>query len=419
MEELSYLTAVGIDKGEKERLAVSFVIAKPKGGGDGDGDKKEGGGGGSGGEDKSKDSIITIEAPTLSAAVAYLNTISLRPTSLAQTKLFLISEQYARKEGLNVLDEAARERDIRRASLIVITKQSVRSTLSAFKADVTKLNQFASIQASKESKRSGFLPVHASLNDHLIRASTDYEESVAFYAAVLPKGKDGGDQQSDHGGGDQQSSGGDGQGQQPGKEHRLVPGASKRKGGPAVDLFGAAAFHQTKMVGVLDAEDTRILLILENTFRYSQMQVRDPEDPKRELGIRLERGRPTKVVAAIGADGRPRFTVQMNLEGELAASPEQESYGGPEQRADLDAAIAAQIKRQAETFFKKTQGWNADVGGLGRALVRKFPTVAAWDRYDWPKRYKDAAITVNVRVKLRRYGVEVTPNALGGRGKIG
>jgi spore germination protein KC len=398
LEELSYLMAVGIDKGQKERLAVTFVLSRPKGGKDEGGGKKD-----EGGKGDKESGIITVEAPTVSGAIFYLNTIATRPTSLAQTKLYLLSERLARTDGLAVLDESVRNRDVRRSSIIVVTRQPVRELLKGFKSDPTALDDFASITATKESRRSGFMPTRASLNDLLIRSATTYEESVAFYA-TLPDPSAKKDDKSDQ------------KVANKAKEHRLTPGASRRQGGPAVDFFGAAAFRKTKMVGVLDAEDTRVMLIIDNTFRNSNMEVADPSDPSRQIGVRLELGRPTKVSAALDPDGRPRFQIKISLDAQIAASPSKINYSSPEARAQVEAAVAAELKKQVEAFFKKTQAWGSDVAGLGRHVVRKLPTVEAWERYNWPSHYKDAETNVTVRVELRRYGVQMNPTSRGGRG---
>ncbi|HLO02513.1 MAG TPA: hypothetical protein VK191_05360, partial [Symbiobacteriaceae bacterium] len=248
LEEANYVIALGVDKGKKERLSVTFVLAGPHqvAASSEEGETKGG-------------NRITVEAPTIAGANAYLNTVVPRPTSLAQTKLIMISEELVRSEGMVILDESSRSRNLRRSTMIVVTKQPVSKILDSLPPGPEGLNDFAFLQTSAEARRSGFLPVRTSLNDFLIRASTAYQEPVAYYAALVepkPKEESGKPEEGagKQAGGSAKQEGGSAK---PESQRRLVPGISRRKGGPAVDFFGAAAFRQTKMVGALDAQDTR------------------------------------------------------------------------------------------------------------------------------------------------------------------
>ncbi|HLO02874.1 MAG TPA: Ger(x)C family spore germination C-terminal domain-containing protein, partial [Symbiobacteriaceae bacterium] len=203
----------------------------------------------------------------------------------------------------------------------------------------------------------------------------------------------------------------------PESQRRLVPGISRRKGGPAVDFFGAAAFRQTKMVGALDAQDTRAMLLVQNTFAQSTLDVVDPHAPDRTGAVRISTGRPTKVKVKLN-NGRPQFEILITLEGEVIGMPALVDYTKSDMRDQLESHVAEEVKEQVETFFKKTQEWQSDVGGLGRYIVRKFPTVDAWHHFNWPNQYKDAQITVSVRMQLRRFGVQLSPQPSGSREKM-
>lgn len=434
LEESNYVIAVGVDKGKKDRYAVTFVLADPhdeSGGGDKGKDKGKGDGGDKG--EKGSKGKVTVEAPTISGANFYLNTVVPRPTSLAQTKLIMVSEELVKAEGMTFLDELSRNRNIRRSTMLVVTKEPVQEILEAIPPGPEGLNDFAFLQNSSESKRSGFIPIRVSLNDFLIRSSTAYQAPVTYYAALAkPVGQQEQKGQKDQGAPkegekkegesseDQTGQGSEGAKKQSGPltKQDLVPGQSRRKGGPKVDFFGSAAFRETKMVGALDAEETRAMLLIQNTFTQSNLEMVNPNDPHSTGTIRITRGRPTKVKARL-VDGRPQFQVLITLEGEVIGMPALVDYTKSGLRDQLETQAAEQVKKQVEAFFKKTQEWQSDVGGLGRAIVRKLPTVQAWHQFNWPEKYKDAEITVSVRMQLRRFGVQLSPQPSGTRAKSG
>lgn len=416
LEESNYVIAVGIDKGKTDRFAVTFVLADPhdeSAGGDSKGKDKEKnkGDGGEKGEKGSKGKI-TVEAPTITAANFYLNTVIPRPTVLAQTKLIMVSEELAKSEGLTFLDELARNRSIRRSTMLVVTKESVHEILNAIPPGPEGLNDYAFLQSSSESKRSGFIPRRVTLNDYMVRSSTTYQEPVTYYAALAkPAGQSGKKEQGAPQAGGTKEGGTKEGGATPSgtlTEQDLVPGRSRRQGGPKVDFFGAAAFRANKMVGALDAEETRAMLLVQNIFTQSNLELANPANPKSRGTLRITRGRPTRVKAKL-VDGRPQFQVLITLEGELLGMPAAVDFTKTGMRDELERQAADQIKRQVEAFFKKTQAMPADVGGLGRYIVRKLPTVDAWHRFNWPDKYKEAEIKVSVRMQLRRFGVQLSP----------
>lgn len=175
-----------------------------------------------------------------------------------------------------------------------------------------------------------------------------------------------------------------------------------------MEMVGAAAFRRQRMVGVLTGDEVRHALMLQNQFRQALGAFEDPKAPERYVSVQLSQGRPARIQAEISG-GRPRLSAVISLEAELLGVQSGVDYSEPELQGLLEGAIARQIKENIEKLITKTQDWETDVIGLGRYLVPLFPTVEDWEAYDWPRRYPKAEVSVDVRVRLRRFGLILSP----------
>ena len=84
-------------------------------------------------------------------------------------------------------------------------------------------------------------------------------------------------------------------------------------------------------------------------------------------------------------------------------------YTDPARQPELERALRSELTRMMRDTIAKTQRWDSDVAGFGRAVVRHFPTIDAWEEYDWPGRYSDAEVIPEVEVTLRRFGLQLSP----------
>jgi spore germination protein KC len=392
LEESNYLIAIGLDKGKTAPLAVTFVLARPDKSATGGASKGDGGEGGDGGDSGKGDSqtkgMISVEAPSLTGAAFFLSTVMSRPTTLSQAKMILLSEELAREVGMIVLDEAARNQAIRRSTMLVVTKGRAAEFLRAIAPGPGQLTDFAAIQSSQEAARAASIPRRARVNDFLIHTSTAYQEPVTYYAFVT-RGRES---------------------KETAPEALAFSGSANysRNGGPAIDFAGSAAFRGTKMVGVLSTLDTRALLMVHDEFKQVDLELPDPSGAGVSVGLRITRGRNPEIRADLKS-GKPRLFIKLRLEGEVLTMPTTVNYTLPSDRRKLESAVETLIQSQVTTFFKKTQGWGSDVGGLGRLVARQFPTVNAWQQYNWLSKYKDAEINVAVEMKLRRFGLQLDP----------
>lgn len=106
-DELSYILAMGVDKGEHNVLQVTMQEAVPKSLGGGEGETS---------------AVVSVEASSISGALQLANTFTSREMTLIHNRAIIISEEIA-KEGLKkYLAPLMRSRDIRRNTFVMVTR---------------------------------------------------------------------------------------------------------------------------------------------------------------------------------------------------------------------------------------------------------------------------------------------------------
>lgn len=383
LEELAWVLAVGVDQGKESQYAVTAMIALP--------DKLAGGKDGGGGGKPYL--LTTVEAPTVAGAMAMIDGFLSRRTSLQHLKVLFMGEDLAKISGMHTMDEFVRFRQTRRAVMYVVTRGEAAKFLSAMETKIEKNPQRFFEQITNNYRATGLTPGAGQIQSFVTTVNTGYMSPITYYAAIKEEGeeKEGKESSSTK------------------AESGFASGELPRKGGPNVELVGAAAFKGERMVGVLTGDEMRMVLLLQDQFRQGYFSVPDPIRENLFISLLLRRGRPLRVTVDLTSGATPRINALATLEGELVSIQSNKDYTEPDLQARLEAEVAGNLEKHIRDLVEKTQKWEADVAGFGEHVVRRFPTVDSWERYDWPGKYKNAEIKVSVRVTLRRFGVQLSP----------
>jgi len=384
LEQLALVLAIGIDKGKEDTYAVTVLIALPSqmaGAGNG-------GGSGAGGAENKPYLMLEVESSTIAGALSILNGSIDRRVSLIQTKVLFLSEELARISGMLVMDEFMRFREARRNITMVVTKERASEFLDQIDVKTAKEPSRYFEEFENSFGYTGLTPARSLIHDFVTHIHTRYMEPITFYASIRPEDHE----PSEHAD----------------REDPFRAGRLPMRGLPNVEVVGAAAFLRDRMVGVLSGEEVRVVLMVQERFQHSLFVVEDPRDPEYSVSLALSRGRPIRVKIDLRGPN-PRVSILVTLEGEIEAIQTLTDYTNPEIHDEIERAVEEKIISAMKQVIKKTQDWGSDVMGLGQHIVGQFPTVGEWEDYDWPKRYADSEFTIETRVKLRRFGLQLSP----------
>ncbi len=384
VESLGLIQTLGIDPGPNGKgLTITTLIAVPP--------KVAGGSnGGGGGGDETGAFVISMDAPTFYEGFNLLNTTINRDLTLLQNSTLIISEDLAKKGIKKWVDNLIRFRQMRRTVLLFIAEGKAADVMNV-KPKLEKNPSEYFVDLAMKSRRNGMFP-YTRLHDFLSSYEAYAQESFVPYLAKYKR-------------------------KEPAKEEKQNDGQSAGKSPPkpegeAVRIKGTAVFRKDKMVGTFDLYESQVLLLLINQFREAELSIPDPLKKNNLIAFRLIRAVPIRIRYHRNS-GENRFTVNLNLEVDLISIQSEINYTEPKLEKVLAKHIAKTLKNRIVKVIKKAQQeYNSDVFGFGTQVRKTMLTAQDWDNYHWPEKFKDARIKVNVKVALRRVGLQFQPPKL-------
>jgi len=389
IDDMAYVVAIGLDKGENNKLRMTLQIAVPTAIGAGN----EGGGG----EVEKASTITVIETPTIYSGFNIANAYISKEINVSHAKVIVFSEELA-KEGLEkYIHSLMRQREFRSNMFIAVSRGSaeeyIRNVKPQLEANPAKFYEmtFRSYEYTATTANTSLLNFYKALESTSAQAVAtlvgvgDFEKSDEINiddSTYKEKGK-GLLMESDFFAGD-------------------LPKAGESK----AEIMGLAVFKGEKMVGELDGEETGYHLMLGGEFRNAYYTFPDPikEDEFVILNIKQSR-HPFRSVKIV--DGKPLIHVRVNLEADITSIQSNINYEDLDKMKILENKVKEVLTDGIMRYLNKTKELGVDLCGFGNEIRKKFLTWDEWAEFNWLSKYEDADFNVEVEFDIRRTGLMV------------
>jgi spore germination protein KC len=347
----------------------------------------EGGGGSEGDPTKGTASpVITVESPSIYAAMNMVNTFVGRRMSLMHAKGIIFSEAMA-KDGTmaKFIPTLTQFRETRGTAFLAVSKGSPEALLEKMKP-LLEANPAKYIELmAATSIYTGFIPamqLQEFYNESKVEGISPISILFATDKDVLP--------QNDKG--------------QYRREGAYVAGGMLKKGGAALQAMGAAVFSEGKMVGKLTGDETAIHAMFRGKYDVGVFSMKDPLAPGNTLSMTVFAAGPPEIKVRLTSEG-PVIDAKIGLEGNLLGATSTIDYALPEHRRALEQAFERNIQRQAMALVERSQQeFKVDLLGFGTKARRLVWTEDQWRQLNWRDHYPDATVQVAVDYKIRRTG---------------
>lgn len=380
--EMTYVLAVGLDKGVKDklRLTIEFRTVKV-----GSSSKSSGSSEGGMGWDYT---TITIDAPSFFTGINMINCGLPHKLNFMHTEYLVFSEEMA-KAGLSTYTASViRYRQIRRSTQVIVAKGSAYKFLEENQPIITSTLSKKMVLQVMESANTGYFP-YVTLEDFYDGIKSTYRQPIAILGGVNSSNN----YQED---GEKASAF-----QSP--EGQYYAGEMPRKGGSKVELYGTAVFDGDKMVGELTGDETRLLLMLMGDFERGFFTIKDPKVPQYVVPLDVRTSRKTEIHVDI-KNGKPYINAEIKLEGDILSIQSMINYEDISLKPLLEKAFEQQVKSEMDALIDKCKKEKSDVFRFGTVACLKFLTIQDWEQYNWNKQFENAEVTVNVMFTIRRTG---------------
>ncbi len=396
VDDLSYVIAVGFDKGTVNplRMTIQYAIPLAIGGSGG------GGGGGGGGEGGSKStSLVTVEAPTLYSGLNMLNNFIGKQLYMSHAKVAVFSEELARDGDMHdYLRAMVRGREFRPNLYIAVARGSAEDYISSIKpvqeADPAKYYElkystYTYTGFSADTELSNFYNAQESSSMQAVatlvgvgkyESSKDIDPTKSTAAA---KGRDK-PLMGDYKAGE-------------------IPKTGDIKG----ETLGLAVFDGTKMTGELDGQEATMFLMATGKFQQSFLTFPDPESKDSYVVVNLKQSRMPRYKVEF-VNGKPLISLAVKLEGDFLSIQSGINYEEGSKLVEFESSSEQFIKNEIVRFLNRTaKELHSDIAGFGRFEKKEFLTWDEWKNFNWLGKYKDASFNVEVDLKIRRTGLMI------------
>lgn len=372
IDNLAYVVAIGLDKGENENLKLSLQISVPN-----SGDTS------SGSSSQSASVIVdSIDCPSISTGINLFNSYLGKEINLSHCKVLVISEELA-SEGVNeYLYTLANNIQFRTDSSIIISKCDASSYLEYSTPQLDKISARYYEIAPSSSEYTGYTE-NITINEFFSSTTDSFSEAVAILGSINTEGM----QNADNASSDTDS--------------YYTAGQTPISGEPGVETMGLAVFNGDKLVGELDGFESICHLIISNKLKNAQVRIPSPIPELDYIDLYIELDGNTKNSVEL-VNGSPYISSQIKITAKMQSM---------NKNIDLkDDAIVSKIEASAKSFlekhiidylYKTSKTLRSDIDSFGLYALKYFTTQAEWEEYNWLHRYQDVFFGINVDVNLR------------------
>lgn len=381
----AYAFIIGVDKGVADKLRFTILIPTLKG---------QQASGGQGMQQQSGDyTSISIDCSTLYDGLDFIGTFLSRRVNYMHCKYFIIGEKLA-KEGISSLMEEGRmARQIRLNMHVIVAKGEASDFIKAFNPALGTSIPKTLEGLIQGDDRTALIDDETYLDVLQNLKSTKSQATCALgavndFSAYLPTGEVK----------TEKTESGD-----------LYPGQIPRKGGDPIEILGTAIFLGDRMVGELNANETRALLMVKDEFATASITIHDPLDNNLYVTLNTQKQKKPDIKVTVSGD-KPVIDVKIFLEGSIINQQSEFEYQSEDLHSVLEKAFADYIIGNIAETIKKCQALNSDIFGFGKIAAEQFWTIHAWDDYDWLSKFEDAQVNIGVNISIEGTGVVIKNN---------
>ncbi len=407
LEDVAWVQAMGFDKGPDGYTVTTFQVGVPR-------NLRGGvGGGGAGVPSGPYHVTVSVLAKTSFEAIDLVALNLGRRLSLEHTQSFVFGEELARADIRGLASGMDRFREVRGSAFVFLARGRAEDVLRAMTSplDVSpsrflqtivqqhrhtglfEATQFAPfIWGIQSDAHTASAPIIALAKD--IRPGVPTGMGREYPASPGIGERIGETALPDVGGATAGSS-------------MLEAGRMPRLGGGPVEVMGTAVFSGGQMVGDLDGEETRAMMMLKGRFERAAFSIPDPMAPEYPLALEIK-GLGTRVRARRDGE-RVWIDVTVRVEINYIFTRTQADYTDPRNSPIVEKAVEEYLKAHLDRAIARAKGMKVDPFGLGEYVRKTFWTWPEWEAFAWPTKFPDALVNASVKCNLARYGMNLEP----------
>lgn len=368
IDDLTYVIALGIDKGKNNTLALTVQFTFPTSSESASGEA-------------APTIVNTVECASINSGITLLNSYTSKEINLSHCKIIVFSEELAVSGIGEEIFTLSNQVEIRPDSNIIISKSTAKEYIENSKPELENLvAKYYELNLFSQ-EYAGFTE-NISISNFFNKLNTTSIEPTAILGngnkLNLPSSNNSKD------------------------ELDIVAGEL-----PITEYeresenLGIAVFKDDKMVGELTAIETMLHLILTNNFESGIITLNHPLKENSTIDIALYSHKDTNIDTKL-VNGSPFASIEVFLNSRLLSVDKNSGDFDSDEIKELESLINSYLENAILNYLYKTsKEFESDIDGIGQSLLTKFKNSKEWNNYNWPQNYKNTFFKVHVNTNIK------------------
>ena len=370
IDNLAYVLAIGIDKGEDNNLEVSFQFSTTS-------KTTE-----SGSTEKTPSIMDSVTAPSLSTAINLMDSYMGKEINLSHCKVIIFSEELAEEGISEEIYTLINDTQIRPSANIVVSKCNAKLYMEETSPELENLISKYYEIFTNSSKYTGFKP-NATIGDFFNAIICKTCDPIAILGGISTEKPE--NQGNNH----------------IQENYNVKSNQTPIEGENGAENIGIAAFKDDKLVGELCALETTTLLALRNEVDRFLISLPDPDDVNSYIDIYLYPQGSTSIDIDT-SNSSPYIKVNAKFTGRIYSMSNNSQYLDPSILDDISQTCNKYLESVfCDYLYKTSKEFKSDINGFGKYALSNFFTTQDYDHYNWRNNYQNAFFEVNVDTSIK------------------
>lgn len=368
IDDLTYVIALGIDKGKNNTLALTVQFTFPTSSESASGEA-------------APTIVNTVECASINSGITLLNSYTSKEINLSHCKIIVFSEELAVSGIGEEIFTLSNQVEIRPDSNIIISKSTAKEYIENSKPELENLvAKYYELNLFSQ-EYVGFTE-NISISNFFNKLNTTSIEPTAILGNGNKLNLPSSDNSED--------------------ELDIVAGELpiteyKRES----ENLGIAVFKDDKMVGELTAIETMLHLILTDNFESGIITLNHPLKENSTIDIALYSHKDTNIDTKL-VNGSPFASIEVFLNSRLLSVDKNSGDFDADEIKELESLINSYLENAILNYLYKTsKEFESDIDGIGQSLLTKFKNSKEWNNYNWPQNYKNTFFKAHVNTNIK------------------
>lgn len=377
IDDLAYVSALGIDVGKNNTYTVTFQFNVASSSGEG------------GSFELAPIITNSIDAPSLDSAISLMNAYVSKEINLSHCKIIVISEELAYNGISDLLYSLMNKTQIRPICNMIISKSSANDFIKNVKPNLeTMIAKYYEILPSS-SRYTGYT-ANVMLGDFFNQITCHTCDPSAMLGYINIDNVNTPNNFQTENTSESSSSSSQGSESQGNKEG--ISGIS--------EIMGLAVFNGDKLVGELSSEETLYHLLICNEIENCYLAVPSYQINDKPIDLYLYNKKAPKINVEF-INGTPFISLDINLYAKILSMDNYSSDMSDDKIRQYTNSANQYIKKNIEEYlYRTTTEFHSDIDGFGRYALSHFATTQDFKNYNWLDNYKNAFFNVSVNTDI-------------------